>query len=93
MTLATKQATTPQVPQHSDTKPKIALSIQFFQALETKLNSLSLGFIPVCVLVTMEQRDSVALCSDHGSVNVSLDSRKSLQICQWKKSVSSETLL
>jgi len=33
----------------------------------------------------MKQRDSVTLCSNHSSVNVSLYQRRRLQICQWKK--------
>lgn len=37
------------------------------------------------VLVTMEQRDSVGLCSDHSSANLSLYPRRRLQFCQQKK--------
>lgn len=78
-------STTSQMPQHSDTKTKIARYLQFFQALEIQLNTLAFGFTPFWVLVTMEQRDSVTLCSDHGSVNMSLYPRRQLQICQRKK--------
>lgn len=73
------------MPQNSDSKTKIALHIQVFQALEIQLNTLGFGFTPFSVLVTREQRGSVTHCSDHGSSNMSLYPRRRVQFCQRKK--------
>lgn len=42
-------------------------------------------FYPFWVLVAIEQRDTVTLCSNHSSVNVSLYPRRKWQIWQHKK--------